>query len=64
VGANVNQVIANLPLDRQVRIDARYREMKDEVKGLREFQQARGKAQADIASAVNIKQPSVSKIEK
>jgi len=37
VGAKVNQVIADLPLDRQVRIDARYREMKDEIEGLREF---------------------------
>jgi transcriptional regulator with XRE-family HTH domain len=64
MGRNVNQVIADLPADRQARIDARYREMKDEVEGLRELRQAAGKAQADIATALNIKQPSVSKIEK
>ncbi len=64
VGRNVNQVIADLPLDRQARIDARYREVKDEVEGLRELRQVAGKAQADIANALNIKQPSVSKIEK
>jgi transcriptional regulator with XRE-family HTH domain len=64
VGASVNQVIADLPLDRRVRIDARYREMKDEIEGLRELRQVAGKAQADIANALNIKQPSVSKIEK
>jgi transcriptional regulator with XRE-family HTH domain len=60
----VNQVIADLPLERRARIDARYREMKDEVEGLRELRQVAGKAQADIANALNIKQPSVSKIEK
>ena len=64
MGTKVNQVIADLPLDRRVRIDARYREMKDEIEGLREFRQVAGKAQADIANALNIKQPSVSKIEK
>jgi DNA-binding XRE family transcriptional regulator len=64
VGRNVNQVIADLPLERRARIDARYREMKDEVEGLRELRQVAGKAQADIANALNIKQPSVSKIEK
>jgi transcriptional regulator with XRE-family HTH domain len=61
---NLNQIIADLPPERQARIDARYREMKDEVEGLRELRQVAGKAQADIATALNIKQPSVSKIEK
>lgn len=35
-----------------------------EVEGLRGLRQLAGKAQADIASALNIKQPSVSKIER
>jgi len=34
------------------------------IEGLRELRQTAGKAQADIASALNITQPSVSKIEK
>ena len=34
------------------------------VDGLRELRQLAGKGQADIASALKIKQPSVSKIEK
>ncbi|WP_292498473.1 XRE family transcriptional regulator [Mesorhizobium sp.] len=34
-----------------------------EVEGLRELRQIAGKGQAEIASALNIKQPSVSKIE-
>jgi hypothetical protein len=64
MGRNLNQIVADLPAGRQARIDARYREMKDEVEGLRELRQVAGKAQADIATALNIKQPSVSKIEK
>ena len=64
MGRNLNQIIADLPSDRQAGIDKRYREMKDEVEGLRALRQVAGKAQADIATALNIKQPSVSKIEK
>src|SRR5260370_40908108 len=64
MGRSLDQVIADLPTDRQARIDARYREMKDEVESLRELRQVAGKAQAEIAAALNIKQPSVSKIEK
>jgi hypothetical protein len=63
MGRSLQQVIADLPADRQTRIDARYRKMKDEVEGLRELRQIAGKAQAEIAAALNIKQPSVSKIE-
>jgi len=64
MGRNLNQIIATLPPERQERIDARYQELKQEVDGLRELRQIAGKAQADIATALNIKQPSVSKIEK
>ncbi|WP_454887163.1 XRE family transcriptional regulator [Sphingomonas oryzagri] len=45
-------------------MEARYQVLKQEVEGLRELRQIAGKAQADIATALNIKQPSVSKIEK
>ncbi len=64
MGRSVNRIVADLPADRQARIDARYREMKDEVESLRELRPVAGKAQAEIAAALNIKQPSVSKIEK
>lgn len=60
----VGDVIASLPPERKERVEARFRELKDEVEGLRELRQVLGKAQADIASALKIKQPSVSKIEK
>jgi hypothetical protein len=61
---NVKEIIAELPPERQAAIEARFRELKQEVEGLRELRELAGKAQADVASALNIKQPSVSKIEK
>jgi DNA-binding XRE family transcriptional regulator len=64
MGRNLSQIIADLPAERQERIDARYQELKQEVEGLRELRQIAGKAQADVAATLNIKQPSVSKIEK
>jgi len=64
MGRNLNQVIADLPRERQNKIDARYRELKEEAEGLRELREVAGKAQTDVASALKIKQPSVSKIEK
>jgi len=39
-------------------------EIRQQVKGLRELRMIAGKAQADVATALKIKQPSVSKIEK
>jgi DNA-binding XRE family transcriptional regulator len=64
MGRNLNQVLADLPAGRRARIDARYREMKTEIESLGELRRVAGKAQADVASALKIKQPSVSKIEK
>src|SRR5882757_4027484 len=64
MGRMLNEMINALPKRRRERIDARYRELKDEVESLRALREAAGKAQADIAAALKIKQPSVSKIEK
>ena len=64
MGRNLRQIIGDLPSERQARIDARYRAMKSEVEGLRELRQVAGRAQADVARILKIKQPSVSKIEK
>lgn len=64
MGRSLDDIIAALPHDEQVAIEARHAELKREVEGLRELRQIAGKAQADIASALNITQPSVSKIEK
>lgn len=64
MGRTLDQVIAELPPERRERIDARYRELKQEIEGLRELREIAGKAQLDVAAALHIKQPSVSKIEK
>jgi transcriptional regulator with XRE-family HTH domain len=57
-------MIDALPKKRRERVDARYRELKDEVESLGELRKAAGKAQAEIAATLKIKQPSISKIEK
>lgn len=64
MGRSLNDIIASLPPEEQAAIDARYQDMKQEVEGLRELRRIAGKAQAEIASALNIKQPSVSQIER
>lgn len=64
MGRSLNDIIAALPAEEQAAIDARYQDLKQEVEGLRELRQIAGKAQAEIASALNIKQPSVSQIER
>ncbi len=61
---SLNDMLADLPPERQAAVEARYQELKQEVEGLRELRQIAGKAQLEIAEALNIKQPSVSKIEK
>ncbi len=64
MGRTLSEVMAELAPERRKRIDARYRDMKDEVESLRQLREVAGKAQADIAAALKIKQPSVSKIER
>jgi DNA-binding XRE family transcriptional regulator len=64
MGRTLAEMLDTLPQERRERIDARYLELKDQVESLRELRQAAGKAQAEIAAALNIKQPSVSKIER
>jgi hypothetical protein len=64
MGRSVDDVIAELPRGRQERVQARYLELKREVEGLRELRRLAGKAQAEVATTMKIRQPSVSKIEK
>jgi DNA-binding XRE family transcriptional regulator len=64
MGRNLDQIIAELPAERRKRIEARYQDLRQQVESLRELRQIAGKAQADIAATLKIKQPSVSKIEK
>ena len=64
MGRTLDEVIASLPAGEQAAIEARYQELKQEVESLRELREIAGKAQIEVATALNIKQPSVSKIEK
>ena len=64
MGRSLEDVIGALPEERRRRVGMRFEELKDEVKSLGELRRAAGKAQAQIAAALRIKQPSVSKIEK
>jgi len=64
MGRHLKEIIAEFSPQRRKRVDTRYRELKQEVESLRELRKIAGKAQADIATSLNIKQPSVSKIEK
>jgi hypothetical protein len=64
MGRTLSEMIDALPKQRRERIDARYRKLKDEVESLGDLRKAAGKAQAEIAATLKIKQPSVSRIEK
>src|SRR3546814_18592007 len=64
MGRNLDEIIAEMPPERQADVEARYQVLKQEVEGLRELRLIDGKAQADIATALNIQQPSVSKTER
>lgn len=63
MGRTLDEMIKAMPKESQDRIEAHYRELKQEVEGLRQLRHLAGKAQADIAAALHIKQPSVSRIE-
>jgi predicted XRE-type DNA-binding protein len=58
-----SRTVSALPPQRQ-RSGKRRQELKQEIKGLRELRLIAGKAQADVATALQIRQPSVSKIER
>ncbi|TAD89913.1 MAG: DNA-binding protein [Alphaproteobacteria bacterium] len=63
MGRSLDDTIAARPPDEKVVIKAHHDASKQHLEGLRELRQNVGKAQADIASALNITNPSVSKIE-
>src|SRR5665213_3383037 len=64
MGRRLEEVIAALPEERRQRVGMRFQQLKDEVESLGELRRAAGRAQAQSASALKIKQPSVSKMEK
>lgn len=64
MGRNLDDVIISLPQEERGHVDTGHSVLMQEVEGLRALRQFAGKAQAEVAAALNIKQPSVSKIEK
>jgi hypothetical protein len=56
-----SRIVPALPARR--RNDKGLQEIRQEIKGLRELRMIAGKAQADVATILRIKQPSVSKVE-
>jgi transcriptional regulator with XRE-family HTH domain len=64
MGRSPDDVTHGLAQARRALPEANHQEPNQEVGGLRELRRITGKAQAEIASALNITQPSVSKIEK
>jgi Helix-turn-helix domain len=60
----LDEMMKRLSKSRRAQIDRRFRELRDEVESLQQLRRAAGRAQVDIAAALRIKQPSVSKIEK
>jgi DNA-binding XRE family transcriptional regulator len=64
MGRTLDEIISTLPQEEQDGIEARFQELRQEVESLRQLRQIAGKVQADIAAALHIKQPSVSRIEK
>ena len=52
MGQNLDEIVADLPKERQERVRARYLELKQEVEGLRELRRLAGTACPDNARAV------------
>jgi hypothetical protein len=63
MGRPLTRIVSALPPRRQRRIEKRSQELNQEIESLRELREITGKAQIDVAAALKIKQPSVSKIE-
>jgi transcriptional regulator with XRE-family HTH domain len=64
MGKSLDEILSELPAERRARINARYDRLRQDVESLRQLRRLAGKAQSEIAAALKIKQPSVSKIEK
>lgn len=64
MGRTLEQVIDGLPARRRARVEARSAELIAEVEGLRELRRLAARSQQEIAANLNIRQPSVHKMEK
>lgn len=64
MGRTRDEIMAALPPDRRRKIEARAAELIAEVEGLRALRKLAARSQAAMAKELNIKQPSVHKIER
>ena len=58
------EVLASLPKERRVRIEANAAEMIGEVEGLKALRKLAARSQDQLAQSLGVKQPSVLKIER
>lgn len=64
MGRTLDDMMATLPDARRRKVEARSTELIAEVEGLKALRQLAERSQAEMASVLRIKQPSVHKIEK
>jgi len=64
MGRSRKQLMAALPAERRVGVEARTAELVVEVEGLKALRRLAERSQEQIAESLGIKQPSVHKIEK
>jgi DNA-binding XRE family transcriptional regulator len=64
MGRSRAELIGGLPADRRAKVEARTRELIDEVEGLKALRRLLARSQAEIAAALGVRQPSVHKMER
>jgi hypothetical protein len=64
MGRTLDDAIAGLPLDSQVRVAALSAELHDEVEGLKALRKLAARSQEQIAQSLGVKQPAIVKIER
>lgn len=64
MGRTLDDMLTALPAERRRKVEARSAELITEVEGLKALRQLAERSQEEMATILNIKQPSVHKIEK
>lgn len=64
LGRTLDEVLGAMPPERQAKIEARSAELMQQVQGLQQLRKIAEKSQAQVATKLGIKQPSVVKMEK
>lgn len=60
----LSEVMSSLPVEEQTTINARYRELQDEIDTLSAVRRLVGLSQDQLAATLNMKQPTLSKLER